>query len=128
MCELRKLWQQEEENAELKKLVPDLSLDKQMLQDVKKKSCEAGPQKGDGLGGKLYEIINQQIPIIGVAKNSFHANHTTVKEVYRDERSKPLYVSAIGIDLDEVIESIEGMKGRFRIPDILEILDSYTKS
>ena len=35
--ELRRLRQLEEENAQLKKLVADLSLDKQMLQDVIKK-------------------------------------------------------------------------------------------
>lgn len=37
IAELRKLRQLEEENAQLKKLVADLSLDKQMLQDVIKK-------------------------------------------------------------------------------------------
>lgn len=46
--EIRRLRQLEEENAQLKKLVADLSLDKQMLQDVIKKSCEATLQKGDG--------------------------------------------------------------------------------
>ena len=33
-CDVRKLKQLEEENRQLKKLVADLSLDKQMLQDV----------------------------------------------------------------------------------------------
>lgn len=42
--ELRRLRQLEEENTQLKKLVADLSLDKQMLQDVIKKSFET-PQK-----------------------------------------------------------------------------------
>lgn len=37
ISELRKLRQLEEENHQLKKLVADLSLDKQMLQDVIKK-------------------------------------------------------------------------------------------
>ena len=37
VTELRKLKQLEEENAKLKQLVADLSLDKQMLQDVLKK-------------------------------------------------------------------------------------------
>lgn len=37
ISELRKLRQLEEENHQLKKLVADLSLDKQMLQDVLKK-------------------------------------------------------------------------------------------
>lgn len=38
MPELRKLKQLEEENQRLKQLVADLSLDKQMLQDVVKKN------------------------------------------------------------------------------------------
>lgn len=38
ISELRRLRQLEEENQQLKKLVADLSLDKQMLQDVIKKS------------------------------------------------------------------------------------------
>jgi putative transposase len=37
ISELRKLRQLEEENSQLRKLVADLSLDKQMLQDVIKK-------------------------------------------------------------------------------------------
>jgi putative transposase len=37
VTELRRLRQLEEENAQLKQLVADLSLDKQMLQDVLKK-------------------------------------------------------------------------------------------
>src|SRR5215211_2038673 len=39
--ELRRLRQLEEENAQLKRIVADLTLDKQMLQDVLKKSSEA---------------------------------------------------------------------------------------
>lgn len=37
VCELRRLKQLEEENKKLKQIVADLSLDKQMLQDVLKK-------------------------------------------------------------------------------------------
>jgi putative transposase len=36
--ELRRLRQLEEENAQLKRIVADLTLDKQMLQDVLKKA------------------------------------------------------------------------------------------
>lgn len=40
MTELRRLWQLENENQWLKKLVDDLSLDKEMLQEVlKQKFC-----------------------------------------------------------------------------------------
>lgn len=42
VAELRRLKQLEQENKKLKQLVADLTLDKQMLQDVLKKSPEAG--------------------------------------------------------------------------------------
>ncbi|VVK32829.1 Uncharacterised protein [Klebsiella pneumoniae] len=42
VTELRRLRQLEEENHRLKRLVADLSLDKEMLQEVIKKSSEAG--------------------------------------------------------------------------------------
>ncbi|VVE39115.1 transposase [Pandoraea horticolens] len=43
VAELRRLKQLEEENARLKRMVADLSLDKTMLQEVVQKSCEASP-------------------------------------------------------------------------------------
>ena len=46
--ELRRLRQLEQENAHLKKLVADLSLDRQMLQDVIKKSCKACRKDASG--------------------------------------------------------------------------------
>jgi putative transposase len=54
VSELRRLRQLEEENQQLKKLVADLSLDKQMLQDVSEsglihqKSSKSGSFKGVG--------------------------------------------------------------------------------
>lgn len=44
VSELRRLKQLEEENRQLKKLIADLSLDTQMLQEVVKKSFKAGPE------------------------------------------------------------------------------------
>jgi putative transposase len=48
ISKLRTLIQLEEEHAQLKKLVADLSLDRQMLQDVIKKYSEANPEKRVG--------------------------------------------------------------------------------
>lgn len=48
ISELRRLKQLEEENHKLKQLVADLSLDKQMLQDVLKKSFKASPASWAG--------------------------------------------------------------------------------
>lgn len=80
-----------------------------------------------GLGGYTWESLDRKIPVIGVAKNSFFRNKNTVKEVFRGESKKPLYVSSIGIDLDIAINLIKDMKGNYRIPTILKELDRITK-
>lgn len=57
VTELRRLRQLEEENQRLKRLVADLSLDKEMLQEVIKKNSEAGAEAGGGnlvAGGQPY--------------------------------------------------------------------------
>ncbi len=48
ISELRQLRQLQEENSKLKQIVADLSLDKQMLQDVLKKSFEGSPVERTG--------------------------------------------------------------------------------
>ncbi len=57
VTELRRLRQLEEENQRLKRLVADLSLDKEMLQEVIKKSSEAGSASGGAFsaGGLPYQ-------------------------------------------------------------------------
>ena len=47
-AELRRLRQLEDENSRLKRVVADLMLDKQMLQDVLKKSSEGEAASADG--------------------------------------------------------------------------------
>lgn len=85
-------------------------------------------EKNYGLGGILWETLNKQVPIIGVAKTSFFKNKETVIEVTRGESIKPLFVSAIGFDLELAALKIKQMHGSFRIPDILKQLDTETKS
>ena len=56
--ELRRLRQLEEENAQLKRIVADLTLDKQMLQDVLKKSSEgaAAPATREPAAGGVSRL------------------------------------------------------------------------
>lgn len=84
-------------------------------------------EKGFGLGGHLWQTLNKQIPIIGVAKNFYHSNAKTVQQICRGESKKPLYISSVGIDLELASNLIEQMTGEFRIPDLLKQLDVITK-
>lgn len=85
-------------------------------------------EKNLGLGGMLWEALNKKIPIIGVAKTSFFQNKETVIEVIRGESIKPIFVSAVGFDLNLAALKIKQMHGSFRIPDILKQLDTETKA
>lgn len=81
-----------------------------------------------GLGGHLYHALNGQIPVIGVAKSGFHNNTVNVKALHRGESEKPLYISAIGVGLEEAYGYIEQMHGPYRMPTLLQMLDAQTKA
>ena len=80
-----------------------------------------------GLGGYLYEKLNERIPIIGVAKTNFASIEKNKKALFRGDSKKPLYITAIGIDLDEAFKKVESMHGEFRMPTLLKELDRLTK-
>ena len=80
-----------------------------------------------GLGAHLWEAINRKTPVAGVAKTRFAGNSQLCTEVYRGTSKNPLFISAIGIDMDEVAGLIKTMHGENRIPTILKTLDQHTK-
>jgi len=81
-----------------------------------------------GLGGHLYESLNGRIPIVGVAKTNFATNHLHVRPVVRGESIKPLFVTAIGIDLDEAAQKVKNMHGEYRIPTLLKEVDHWSRT
>lgn len=84
--------------------------------------------KKPGLGYHVYKKYEEMIPVIGVAKNSFHNNVENVANVYRGESKKPLYITAVGVDLLEAAAWIESMHGPYRFPHMLKLLDTLTKT
>jgi len=80
-----------------------------------------------GLGAYLYEALGGKIPVIGVAKRSFHQNQKNVIEVKRGQSQNPLYVTSMGTDLQKAAENIKRMKGDYRMPTLLKLLDAKTR-
>ena len=80
-----------------------------------------------GLGGYLYEKLNKEIPIIGVAKTNFASIEKNKKPLFRGDSIKPLFITSIGIDLEEAFQKVESMAGEFRMPTLLKELDRLTK-
>ncbi|WP_433813865.1 endonuclease V [Flavobacterium johnsoniae] len=80
-----------------------------------------------GLGGHLYEKLNNEISIIGVAKTNFASIEKDKKALLRGDSAKPLFITSIGIDLEEAFQKVESMAGEFRMPTLLKELDRLTK-
>lgn len=84
-------------------------------------------EKKYGLGGYLYEKLNKEIPIIGVAKTNFASIEKEKRTLLRGDSKKPLFVTAIGIELDDAFRKVESMAGEFRMPTLLKEMDRLTK-
>ena len=81
-----------------------------------------------GLGGYLYEALEEKIPVIGVAKTSFHQCELFAEKVFRGKSRNPLFVTSKGILPELGAEHVKNMYGDYRIPHLLKILDQHTKS
>jgi deoxyribonuclease V len=80
-----------------------------------------------GLGAYVYESIHAKVSVIGVAKSNFHENLKNVIPVLRGESNNPLYVTAIGTDLQQAADNVKRMHGEFRLPTVLKEMDRITK-
>lgn len=80
-----------------------------------------------GLGVHIHETLAGRFPIVGVAKGPFHNNDRAIP-VTRGASTRPLYITAIGIDADLAAEGVARMAGPHRIPAILKQVDRLTRS
>jgi deoxyribonuclease V len=80
-----------------------------------------------GLGAYLYEDLNKNIPVIGVAKNKYKKADYAI-EVFRGESQNPLYVSAAGIKNKIAANCIKRMAGDFRNPTLLKLVDAVARN
>lgn len=80
-----------------------------------------------GLGKHLYDALQQRVPVIGVAKSSFHTIATET-QLLRGQSQKPLYITAVGMPLDQAKQHIAAMLGEFRLPTLLKLADLWARS
>jgi deoxyribonuclease V len=78
-----------------------------------------------GLGARLHEALGGRIPIIGVAKTRFASARAV--EVVR-ACTRPLYVTAAGIDAATAAGHIQTMHGPYRIPTLLKRVDALCRA
>ncbi len=81
-----------------------------------------GEESKPGLGQHLYNALDQNIPIVGVAKRPFKGTPPET-EILRGQSAKPLYITSIGIDIETAKYSVLSMHGKHRIPTLLKRAD-----
>jgi deoxyribonuclease V len=78
-----------------------------------------------GLGAHVHAEF--AVPVVGVAKTAFRgATHAVA--VRRGVATRPLYVTAVGIELDRAVALVTGMAGRYRLPDALRRVDQLARN
>jgi deoxyribonuclease V len=77
-----------------------------------------------GLGAHLHAAIGGVV--IGVAKTRF-ASATESLPVFRGTSRSPLYVSAVGVNVEAAAEWVAMMHGRHRIPTLLRQVDTLAR-
>jgi deoxyribonuclease V len=74
-----------------------------------------------GLGYHLWEKLGRRVAVIGVAKRPFAGADSV--NIFRGKSSRPLHVTAIGIDPLSAADRIAGMHGPHRMPTLLRRAD-----
>ena len=74
----------------------------------------------------LWQSLTTKIPVIGVAKNYFKDTPKAC-EILRGQSLKPLYITTIGIDLEQAKQYILEMSGQHRIPTLLKLVDQKSR-
>ena len=75
-----------------------------------------------GLGAHLYQALAGKVAVIGVAKTRFPGAGAAVGAV-RGRSTRPLFVTAVGMDAPMAAEHVRPMHGPNRIPTLLKRVD-----
>ena len=85
-----------------------------------------GEEHKPGLGSYLYESLDRQVAVVGVAKSAFK-NTPGATALLRGNSQRPLYVTAIGIEEQAARRGILQMHGKSRLPTLLRRVDQLCR-
>ena len=85
-----------------------------------------GQDEKPGLGQYLYDALDGQCAVIGVAKNRFKDTAVSA-ELLRGTSQRPLFVTAVGISQAQARHHIKEMCGHSRVPTLLKKVDQICR-
>lgn len=66
------------------------------------------------------------MPVVGIAKTAFRGSPMAVA-IQRPSSQRPLFVTSVGIELEEAAELVRQMHGPWRIPTLLGHADRLAR-
>lgn len=85
-----------------------------------------GKNKKPGLGKHLYDVLQEDTAVIGVAKTYFQDTPLEAT-LYRGKSKRPVYVTAVGLTNELAKQFILEMCGENRIPILLKTVDQICR-
>ncbi|MDX1999176.1 MAG: endonuclease V [Thermoanaerobaculia bacterium] len=79
-----------------------------------------------GLGAHLHRALEGKAAVVGVAKTWFQGAGAAC-EVYRGNSKRPLFVSAVGLELDQAADAVQAMAGSHRVPSLIRWADQLSR-
>lgn len=86
-----------------------------------------GGEERPGLGAHLYEALGRTVPVIGVAKTRFNGARLAVPVIRGEGSTRPLFVTAAGMDATEAAARVQSMHGPYRLPTLLRRVDALCR-
>lgn len=83
-------------------------------------------QDTPGLGRHLYHALEGRTAVIGVSKAAMPGMPAQF-EVFREEETRPLIVTCIGVDLGAAKARLRAMHGKRRVPTLLKLAARIAK-
>jgi deoxyribonuclease V len=112
---------------ELGPLLKVLSLNRQSIETlIIDGYCILSEDGRPGLGAHLYSALDERGRIIGVAKTQFRS--APAVRILRGASARPLYVTALGMPVQEAADGVVRMHGNFRLPTLLRAVDALARA
>ncbi len=83
-------------------------------------------QETPGLGWHLYTALGGRVAIVGVSKTPM-PNTPAQFEVAREDETRPLIVTCVGLDLASAKARLRAMHGKRRMPTLLKLVARLAK-
>lgn len=85
-----------------------------------------GEAERPGLGWRLWEYLGRTTPVIGIAKSEFRGTPAQAR-LCRGRSRRPLFITAVGMPLDEAKARIARMSGKHRLPELMKTVDRLSR-